>query len=849
MALTSQVFVSHTSDMELFPAGRSFVQAVLDGIGRAGLAAVAMRHFAAREGVPVEYCRQRVRECEFYVAVIGFRYGSLVPGTELSYTEAEFQEAGAAGKLRLVFLLHQDARVPEGSADADRSTVDRFRARLDQAGLIRATFTTAADLELEVLHALTEAAGALPLTAPGPGIRGTARGGAGVRGGSQAPLAWEPVRAWGNVPARNPAFAGREEQLAWIRRALAGEGGRAAVQALHGMGGVGKTQLAIEYAHRYAGDYDVIWWLDSENTALMTQQYADLAEHLGAARKGLPVDAVRRALLSDLHRRPRWLLVFDNAEDPAFLRDWLPSGPGHVIITSRAQDWAELAAPVPVDVLPRHESVELLRARVPGITMADAEALAGALGDLPLALAQAAAFLAGTRMPAAGYTQLLKDRAAALLGKGKPLTYRDTLSAATALACDRLRAADEDAAALAEICAFLAPEPVPVGWLVTAAGMLPGGLPARLPDPLERDDLVAALTRTSLARLNDDGLTMHRLTQAILRTRSTEPGKVRAHAEAVLTANTPESTLAPGTWPTWGRLLPHLLALAPERSDNPGLQTATVQAAGYLLDSGKVSDALSFATRIHGLWRDRLGPDDRQTLTIANMLVSAHRVSGHLDQARQLGEDILGSSRRLYGDDDPDTLDIAIHLALVLHALGDYHAARELSEHALRHLRQIRGDDHPMTLASAINLAEDLHALGDYHAARELNEDTLQRCRRTLGDNNLVTLVCAANLASDLRELGDPHAARALHQDVFQRSRRALGKDHPVSLGIAGDLAADLRVLGHYRAARALIEDTLRRSRRVLGDDHPGTLRLAEHLAEELRTLRETATSSRKTGR
>ena len=840
MTLTSQVFVSHTSDMDLFPAGRSFVQAALDGIGRAGLAAVDMRHFAAREGAPVEYCRQRVRECEFYIAVVGFRYGSLVPGTELSYTEAEFQEASAAGKLRLVFLLHQDARVPEGSGDAGRSTVEGFRARLEQAGLIRATFTTAADLELEVLHALTEAAGALPLTAPAPGIDRTARGGAGIHGSPQAPLAQEPLRAWGNVPARNPAFAGREEQLARIRQALAAEGGRAAVQALHGMGGVGKTQLAIEYAHRYAGDYDVTWWLDSENPVLMMQQYADLAEHLGAARKGLPVDAMRRALLSDLHRRPRWLLVFDNAEDPAFLRGWLPSGPGHVIITSRSQDWAELAAPVPVDVLPRPESVELVRARVPGITTADAETLAAALGDLPLALAQAAAFLAATRMPAAGYTQLLKDRAATLLSKGKPLTYRDTLSAATALACERRRAADEDAAALAEICAFLAPEPVPVGWLAAAAGKLPGGLPARLPDPLERDDLVTALTRTSLARLNDDGLTMHRLTQAILRARSTEPDKVRRHAEAVATANAPERPSAPGTWPAWGRLLPHLLALAPERSDNPRLQTATVQAAVYLLDSGKVPDALSFATRIHGLWHQRLGPDDRQTLRIANTLVSAHRVAGHLDHARQLGEDILGRSRRLYGDDDPDALDIANNLALVLHELGDYQVARELNEHALLHLRQVRGDDHPTTLASATNLANDLHALGDYCTARELNEDTLQRCRRTLEDNHPPILMCAANLASNLRELGDPHAARALHQDVFQRSRRALGKDHPASLLIASYLAADLRALRRYRAARALDEDTLKRSRRVLGEDHPDVLRLAGNLAEELRALHET---------
>jgi len=844
MALTSQVFVSHTSEMELFPAGRSFVQAVLDGIGRAGLAAVDMRHFAAREGAPVEYCRQRVRECEFYVAVIGFRYGSLVPGTELSYTEAEFKEASAAGKLRLVFLLDQDARVPEGSADDDPSSVERFRARLDQAGLIRATFTTAADLELEVLHALTEAAGALPLTAPGAGIGGTARGGVGIHASSQAPPAREPLRAWGNVPARNPAFTGREEHLARIRQALAGEGGRAAVQALHGMGGVGKTQLAIEYAHRYSGDYDVTWWLDSENTTLMTQQYADLAEHLGAARKGLPVDAMRRALLSDLHRRPRWLLVFDNAEDPDFLQDWLPSGPGHVIITSRSQDWAELAAPVPVDVLPRPESVQLLRARMPGVTTADAETLAGELGDLPLALAQAAAFLAGTRMPAGAYTQLLKDRAAALLSKGKPLTYRDTLSAATALAFDRLCAADHDAAALAEICAFLAPEPVPVGWLVAAAAKLPGGLSARLSDPLERDELIAALTRTSLARLNDDGLTMHRLTQAILRARSTEPDQVRAHAEAVVTANAPQSAMAQGTWPAWGRLLPHLLDLAPERSDNPGLQTATVQAAVYLLDSGKMPDALSFDTRIHEAWRDRLGPDNRQTLRIANMLAGARRASGHLEQARQLVEDILGRSRRLHGEDDPDTLDMANNLGLVLHALGDYRAARELNERTLRHLRRVRGDDHPMTLASATNLAENLHALGDYHAARELTEDTLQRCRRTLGDNDIATLMCVADLASNFRELGDPHAARALHQDVFQRSRRALGKDHPASLVIAGYLAADLRALGRYRAAWALDEDTLRRSRRVLGDDHPGTLRLAENLAKELGALRETRRSA-----
>jgi transcriptional regulator with XRE-family HTH domain/tetratricopeptide (TPR) repeat protein len=756
--------------------------------------------------------------------------------TAAGLTQEELAEAARVSYRSISDLERGVSRSPR------RDTARLLADALGLSGAGRAGFEAAARGRPSAEGTAASLAGAVTpvlLDVLAPAHAGAISGDVSIYGSPQARPAPVPVRAWGNVPARNPSFTGREEQLAGIRRALAGEGGRAAVQALHGMGGVGKTQLAIEYAHRHSGDYDVTWWLDSENTTLMTQQYADLAAER-AAQKGLPQEAMRRALLSHLHRRPRWLLIFDNAEDPAFLRDWLPSGPGHVIITSRSQNWAELAAPVLVDVLPRHESVDLLGARVPGIMTAEAEILAEALGDLPLALAQAAAYLAETRMPAGGYTQILRDRAATLLSKGKPLTYRATLSAATTLAYDRLRATDKDAATLASICAFLAPEPVPAGWLVTAAGNLPGGLRARLADPLERDDLMAALTRTSLARLNDDGLIMHRLTQAILRARPAEPDEIRAHAEALVTANTPEVTEAPDTWPTWGRLLPHILALEPEHSGNPRLQMAVVQAAAYLMDAGKAADALSLAARVHRVWHDRLGPSDRQTLRISHAVASAHRLLGHFGRARQLGEDILGRSRRLYGDDDPDTLTVENNVALALYSLGDYNAARELHEHALQHLRRILGDDHYLTLASAVNLARDLHALGDYRAARGLSQDSLQRCRRVLGDDYIATVESAHNVGSALRELGDHQAARALHEDTLKRSRRVHGNDHPVTLAIASDLAADLRALGDYHAARALDEDTLKRSRRVLGDDHPGTLRRAENLTEDLRALGET---------
>src|SRR5262249_33691828 len=146
----NRVFVSHTSDMDQFPEDRSFVQAALDAVNRAGMVPVDMRYFAARDGKPADYCRQRVRECEVYVAVIGFHYGSMVPGEAVSYTELEFDEASMAGLPRLVFLLDGTGDPPGWLADPDRRPVDDFRQRLRDGGLVVRCFGSVAALELEV---------------------------------------------------------------------------------------------------------------------------------------------------------------------------------------------------------------------------------------------------------------------------------------------------------------------------------------------------------------------------------------------------------------------------------------------------------------------------------------------------------------------------------------------------------------------------------------------------------------------------------------------------------------------------------------------------------------------------
>src|SRR6516225_9580616 len=346
-------------------------------------------------------------------------------------------------------------------------------------------------------------------------------------------------REW-NVPARNPGFTGRDDLLAEVREQLLA-GDKAVVQALHGMGGVGKTQLAAEYAHRFAGTYDLAWWVNAEQGGLIGDQFAALGAALGCIEAGAGHEAVRAAVLAGLRERGRWLLVFDNAEDPADVAPWLPGGSGHVLITSRERGWAEVAAPVEVDVLARAESTAILLARVPGLTGADADRLAAELGDLALAIAQAAGFMAGTGQAADEFLGLLRTRAGQLLAQRAPGYYPRSLAAATGLIADRLADQDPAAAELAILCAFLAPEPIPEDLFTGAVSVLPGELAARASDPLAWRQTLAQMTRQSLARIDPRGLQMHRLTQAILRDRLTpaRAAATRKYAEALLAAGNP----------------------------------------------------------------------------------------------------------------------------------------------------------------------------------------------------------------------------------------------------------------------------------------------------------------------
>jgi hypothetical protein len=275
------------------------------------------------------------------------------------------------------------------------------------------------------------------------------------------------------IPPRNPSFAARTELLADMESLARGQGtGSPRLVVLHGLGGVGKTQTALEFAHRHRPRYTVTWWVPAEHDSTVLSSLVELAQ-----RRGIDVGPEQQDLLSalwdDVRTGGRWLLVFDNAEDPAHLEPYLPpAGEVDVLVTSRSPAWGRYGTPLQVTPFDRRASVDFLRSRSGTSDDDTAEALAEALGDLPLALEQACAYVEQTGLALEDYLELFRTRRELLISRGAPAGYGATVATAWRLAFDRVGTESPLAARVLETCAFLAPDSIPLQLL---GGLFPAG--------------------------------------------------------------------------------------------------------------------------------------------------------------------------------------------------------------------------------------------------------------------------------------------------------------------------------------------------------------------------------------
>ncbi|MBO3752245.1 tetratricopeptide repeat protein [Streptosporangiaceae bacterium NEAU-GS5] len=635
-------------------------------------------------------------------------------------------------------------------------------------------------------------------------------------------------RVW-NVSARNAAFTGRGAVLDTLRTQLVG-GSRAVVlpQALYGLGGVGKTQVALEYAHRFRADYDLVWWISSEDRERINSAFEELARQLHIPvgdSVAEVVGAVREALRRE-EPYARWLLIFDNAGEPDDLRDYFPGGTGHILITSRNQAWSAVAAPLEVDVFSQAESLEHLRRRVPGLAEVDAIQVADALGNLPLAVEQAAAWLAESGMPATTFLEQLEAETARVLELGTPSDYPHPVAVTWNVSLAKLRESSPASVRLLELCAFFAPEPISMQLLYSdemQQSLVP--FDDALREKLVLGRVIQEIGRYALAKVDQGNNTIqvHRLVQAVIRSQMTQEQQDDACHEVhrILVGARPRQGDVddPDNWIRYDIIWQHLASSRARECKEEETRQLLTDRVRYLWKRGDYLAARELGDFLADYWEESFGLEDRQRLHLLFNIANVKRSKGDYVEAKELDEWVLRQQQRVVGENHPHTLLTSGGLAADLRAVGEYERSLDMDRVTYDRWKTLFGEDHPRTLAAANNLALCYRLVGDGFNARNLDQDTLAKRTRVLGANHPYTLFSAAHLARDLREIGRYRESVDLLRTTLQHYREELGEGFVDTLRAAKSLAVSLRLAGEQDAAWVLAKETNDRYQ----ERYPGT--------------------------
>ncbi|MGV0024741.1 FxSxx-COOH system tetratricopeptide repeat protein [Phormidesmis priestleyi] len=639
---------------------------------------------------------------------------------------------------------------------------------------------------------------------------------------------------------RNPHFTGRSQLLKDLHETLTGEKVAALSQAaaLSGLGGIGKTQTAIEYAYRYFYDsptYEWVFWVRADTDLSLVTGLAEIAKSFDL--RGDKLDELATQAKRWLETHDRWLLIFDNADKPNLLKPWLPNNPqGRVLLTSRARLFAGLGIRTPIELkkLSSEESSTFLRERtdcqsLEGAELAAATALAQALDGLPLALEQAAAYINRVGVSFAVYWKYYQQRRLVLLEEESPETgdYPQSVATTWLLNFEEVERRSPASIPILQLSAVLAGDDIPEALLFVCAEEF--GL-TNCADELALAEQLAALADFSLIERERQSVSysIHRMVQAVVwhGLTATEQQDWINRAIAGLNAAFPDVEKFEN-WAVCGRLVPHVQAIATHPSANTLEITdwaLLLNRAGYYLkEQGRYEAAEPLYVRSLRLYEQQLGADHPDTASSLNNLAALHWVQGQYEAAELSYTRSLQTCEQRLGADHHSTAIILNNLAELYKSQGRYDEAEPLYVRSLQIREQQLGVDHPSTGNSLNNLAGLYKSQGRYDEAEPLLVRSLQIYEQQLGIDHPNTATGLNNLAQLYEAQGRYDEAEPLYMRSLQIREQQLRADHPTMAISLNNLAQLYEAQGRYNEAEPLLVRSLQIYEQQLGADHPDT--------------------------
>jgi len=649
-----------------------------------------------------------------------------------------------------------------------------------------------------------------------------------------------------NVPyRRNPFFTGRDDTLTQLHRMLVIEGSAAITQvhAISGLGGIGKTQVAIEYAYRFGREYQSVLWVRAESQETLISDFAAIAAlvHLfesDAKDQQQAVEAVRRWL----EALSRWLLILDNAEDLGLIGDFIPlRGKGHTLLTTRMQFTGTISQGIDINVMKPEEGAFFLLRRAKILDQyaplnsvlagnyANAKELSELMGGLPLALDQAGAYIEETGCSMNEYLELYKSQGIILLNERGSLApdHPEGVVSTLWLSIEKVRQANSLAVELLRFCAFLHPDAIPEELIIAGASEPDCGLADIAGSGSALNACIRELRKLSLVRRDayTKILTIHRLVQTVVKSGLDEETRCLWAKRVVLAVNQAFPELQVATWSQYERLLLHaqvsLDLITQYQFEFPQAARLLDLAGSYLYERGRYAEADPFLHRALKIREMALGPEHLDTAICLNHLGQLSHAQGKYEQAETFYQHALKIREKMLGLEHPDTATILYDLAILHQAQGKYEQAEELYQRALKVREKMLGPEDLDTAACLNDLAVLYADQGKFEQAEALEQRVMEIREKVLDADHPDIAISLSNLAGFYHvegkyDLADPLFVRA--SAIFEKK---LGLLHPHTAISFDNLAALYLDQGKYKRAEELSRQALVIKEKVLGSAHP----------------------------